>query len=168
MIVSTSWGVLVVQQQRHKLLAEALTSRGVGYFIPVVEELTISRGRHERAYKPLLGEYVLFAVSSIWKTLLSIRGVSGMLLNEAGYPAQVLPRELERLRLMCDGDILRPIVSKVVGELEYGDRVKATSGPFQNHFGKYYGKTKRGDAALFLLFGREQRVEFKRGDLIAV
>lgn len=118
--------------------------------------------------KPLLGEYVLFAVSSVWKTLLSIRGVSGMLLNEAGYPAQVLPRELERLRAMCDGDVLRVVEPDVKKEVKYGDPVKATSGPFANHFGRYLEKTKRGDAALFFLFGREQRVEFKRGDLIAV
>jgi len=170
LINSTSWGVLVVQPSRHSAVAEALTSRGVDHFIPAIEDLTIVRGRHQRAMRPLLGEYVLIAICSIWKSLIRIRGVSGILLNESGMPAQVLSHELQRLREMCPHDVFHVPVVEVEAdvELQYGQNVRANYGPFANHVGKYWGKTKRGDAALFFLFGREQRVEFKSGDLLAV
>lgn len=93
-----------------------------------------------------------------------------MLMNDLGMPAQVQPFEMERLKNECDGTVYRSgsVIFKD-DDFQYGQNVRptATDHPFASQIGKYEGKTKRGYSALFLLFGREQRVEFKSGDLLA-
>lgn len=165
-IVSTSWGVLVAHHQRFKKVDEVLTERGIDHFIPLIETLMIRRGRHVRQMRPLLGDYILIAICSAWNSLLSIRDVRGIMLNELGYPAQVLPREMDRMREMCDLGVYHSSVVEESG-FEYGQRVSPKTGPLAYHVGRYDKKTKRGDSALFVLFGQEQRVIFKRGDLLA-
>lgn len=86
-------------------------------------------------------------------------------MNDLGYPAQVLPSELERLQSFYGTDVYRPV--ERITKFDYGQRVTPKEGPFAYHVGRYEGKTKRGDAALFQLFGQEQRVLFKKGSLIA-
>jgi len=166
-IVSSSWGVLVSRHQRQKLVSEALTFRGIDHFIPLVETLMIRNGRHVREMRPLLGDYILIAICPIWKSLLNIHEVRGIMLNELGYPAQVLPNELERMRAMCSdvGVYTSSVVEK--GGFVYGQRVSPKAGPLAHHVGRYDKKTKRGDSALFVLFGQEQRVMFKQGELLA-
>lgn len=163
-IVSSSWGVLVAQHQRHALVSKALTELGNDHFIPIIETLSIDHGRHIRGRRPLLGDYIPFAVSSIWKSLMRIRGVRGILLNDLGFPAQVMPKEMEQLRSIC-----ADAHNFVTRGFEYGQRVSPRDGPFNYHIGRYDHKNKRGeDVALFQLFGQEQRVMFKAGDLLAV
>lgn len=168
MIASTHWAILVAQN--HKRVVEALIDRCYPHFVPLIEQLTIVRGRHERDFKPLLGEYIPIGVTATWKSLLSIRGVAGMLLNESGTPAQVLPREMERLRAMCDLDgKLKPEPLPPEYEFQYGESVRVRSGPFVGFTAKFDGKTKRGDlSAILVLFGKETSVVFKKGDLLAV
>jgi transcription antitermination factor NusG len=168
LISSTSWGVLIARHQRQTVVSEALSARGVEHLIPMMEVLKIVRKRHVRDLRPLFGEYIPFAVSSVWKSLLGIRDVAGMLLNESGFPAQVLPLEVERLRELYRVNTVRQ--EKIQsGELMLGEFVIPRCGPFINFQGKYDGETKRGaDVALFVLFGRETRVEFNKGDLLAV
>ena len=165
-IVSTSWGVLVAHHQRHRKVDKALDELGIDHFIPLIETLMISRGRHVRQMRPLLGDYILIAICSAWKSLLSIRDVRGIMLNDLGYPAQVLPYELDRMRSMCDGNAYRSSVVEK-GGFEYGQRVSPKAGPLAYHVGRYDKKTRRGDSALFVLFGQEQRVLFKQGELLA-
>lgn len=166
-IISSSWGVIVAEHRRVMLVDEALTVRGIDHFIPLEEKLQVIRGRHVREFQPFLGNYILIAISAAWSSLLSVRGVAGMLLNEIGIPAQVLPSEMERMRAMCDGNIVRASSQKIKNGFEYGERVTLESGPFAFHVGRYDRKTRRGDAALFFMFGREQRVLFKAGELKA-
>jgi hypothetical protein len=164
-ITSSNWGVLVTY--RHKLVCDALMQRGVEYFMPVEEVLSIVRGRHVREMKPLLGEYIPISISAAWNSLLRVRGVNAVLQNESGMPARVLPHELERLRAMCDGNVLRQTETAYEG-LKYGQKVTPTQGALMHKVGRYDGRTKRGDSALFLLFGREQRIIFRSGELQAV
>jgi transcription antitermination factor NusG len=167
--VSSSWGVLVAQRQCLSLVGASLVSYGVEHFIPMVENLKIVRGRHVRDYEPILGDYILIAISSCWKELCSLRGVAGILIDSvSGMPAQVLPHEMERMRAMCNSDGVYSQPEKVF-ELTYGQRVKPKDGFFSKQVGIYEGRTKRGDhTALFCLFGKEQRVTFKSGDLIGL
>lgn len=169
MIVSSSWGVLVAQRQRYRRVSETLLSIGVDHFIPLIETLLIVHGRHVREQRPLLGDYIPVAISSGWRSWMRIRGVRGMMLNELGFPAQVLPIEMDRLHEMCPNNIYHSSET-VSGGFEYGQRVTPAAGPLVYQTGRYEGRAnKRGDhAALFILFGREQRVVFKNGDLIAV
>lgn len=166
-IVSCSWGVLVATPKRIAVVSDGLNALRVEHFIPVIEKIKIVRGRHVTEQTPLLGEYILTSICSRWRLLLGIKGVRGIILNELGYPAQVLPRELDRLRSMCDGVVFREVKIAPV-EFEYGQKVMVKEGPFISHIGKYDHKAKDGDVALFVLFGREQKLKFATGDLIAV
>lgn len=167
-IISSHWGVLVAQRHSIGAVDDALTIRGVDHFIPLIETLLIVRGRHVREQRPMLGDYIPIAIDAAWKSLIRLRGVAGILLNEIGFPAQVMPTEMLRLHDMCDDCVYR---STMIDEsFAYGQRVTPKDGPFVYYTGRYDGKAnKRGDdAALFLCFGREQRVVFKPGDLLAV
>jgi transcription antitermination factor NusG len=73
---------------------------------------------------------------------------------------------MEHLRSLCDGDIFRKTEVEKSG-FRYGQKVTPQTGPFAFHVGRYEGKTKRHETALFVLFGREQKVKFKRGELVA-
>lgn len=117
----------------------------------------------------MLGDYIPIAIDAAWKSLIRLRGVAGILLNEIGFPAQVLPHEMNRLHAMCDDCVYRSTLQEDEG-FAYGQRVTPRDGPFVYYTGRYDGKAnRRGDeAALFLCFGREQRVVFKSGELLAV
>jgi len=59
-------------------------------------------------------------------------------------------------------------MGSVVAGFNYGDKVIPKQGPLAGHVGTFDKSTQRGDSALFVLFGREQRVMFKAGELVAV
>lgn len=101
--------------------------------------------------------------------MLRIRGVAGMIMNCDGFPAQVVMSELQRMHEMCDdcGTFKSSITES--GGFEYGQDVTPNGGPFAHYVGKYESRNKRGeDIALFSLFGQDQKVVFKPGDLLAV
>jgi transcription antitermination factor NusG len=164
------WGVIVAQPQRHRVVAENLTSLGNDHFIPMVETLSVVRGRHHRRKFPLFGRYVLVEITAHWRKLRRLQGVSGMLLDPCGQPSLIEPERLDYLRTFCDGNLFKPPGAEVVkpAALVYGQHVSPKTGPFQDFIGTYDGLAPRKmEAAIFFMFGREQRVEFKRGDLIA-
>ena len=168
MIASSSWGVLVAQHpQKVGAVGIALQDLSIDHYIPIEEKTHIINGRRVDRRTPVLGEYVLVAITGKWRETLRIRGVSGMLMDCDDYPAQVLPHEMERLRAFYGNGIYRKPEKIIKSGFTYGEKVTPKSGPFALHTGKYDGKTRRGDAAVFLLFGREQRVTFKQGELIA-
>lgn len=162
-----SWGVLVAQHQRVKLAQQSLVAQNVDHFIPLEENLCVVRGRHIRENKPMLGNYILIAVTEIWQSLMRMRGVAGILMSDDGFPAQVLPSEINYLRSICVNGVYRPRMIKSQRGFTYGQRVTPQHGPFAHHVGRYENPTKDGDTALFMLFGYEQKVSFKPGNLVA-
>lgn len=163
---STSWGAIIAHQACHAKIGDELKLLGVEYFRPVEEKLRVVCGRRVRHYHPILGNYLLLSVTLKWRSVFSIKGVLGWIMNESGWPAQVLPCELQRLRELCPDGVARKS-DQVIAGFKYGDKVMPNDGPFHFHVGTYEGKTRRGDAARFTLFGREQRVIFKPGTLVA-
>lgn len=163
------WGVLLSQHKRHKLAVEGLTDYSIPYFQPLIEDVTIINGRHVHKQRPLLGRYILFMITDIWKTLASLRGVSGMLIDvDKMFPAIVVDEALDAIRSMCVNNVYCPRIVEARKGFVYGQRVTTETGPMAYHVGRYDGITsKRREAALFNLFGREQRVTFKAGELIA-
>lgn len=150
------------------MVGEALAAKGIEHFIPKIETLTIVRGRHERELRPMLGDYILTSISSIWKSMLRIRGVSGMIMDCKGFPAQVLINELKRMHEMCDDAGTYHSEFETDG-FQYGQHVMPRTGPFAHRIGRFDSKNKRGeDVALFRLFGDDARITFQPGDLIAV
>lgn len=167
-ICSCSWGVIVAHRQRWAAVSSALSERDIEHFVPLIETLTIKNGRHCREKRPLFGDYILTTIFAKWRSLLSIRGVRGFLVNESGLPAQVVPNEIARLRNMCDGENFRCASQNDISGFEYGQRVTPKSGPLAYQIGRFESRTRTGESAIFVMFGREQKVKFKKGELLAV
>lgn len=166
------WGVLISEHQRQKLLQENLTESGVEHFVPLVSGSKVVGGRHIHTKKPLLGRYVLFRiVGEVWKSLIRLRGAQGILLTVENTPARVDDEVINHLEGCCVNGIYVPPEQHPTSRSQffYGQRVRPTTGPLVGHVGVYEGAAKRNsDAALFFLFGRQQRLVFKQGDLEAV
>lgn len=121
-------------------------------------------GRHSSRFVPVLGRYILFKIDEQWQRIQHLRGIDGVLLDVEDQPGLVLPNELSRLRYLCQENIVN---KRKIG-FEYGDRVTPKSGPFAHFVGIFDGSLSKGrEVAVFSLFGRESKVVFKRGDLIA-
>lgn len=81
-------------------------------------------------------------------------------------PAKVENDKLESFRAFC-AETPEDIVGVRKGFV-YGQRVTPQRGPLAYHVGSYDGITSHHrEAAMFKLFGREQRIVFRSGDLIA-
>lgn len=166
-----NWGVLVAEHQKQKLLQENLSAVGTEHFVPMVPGKGINRGgRHVQTYTPLLGRYVLFRiVGDLWKELVRLRGAAGILLTAESNPARVDSRVVEYLSEHCVNGIYQPKTSGTCNGFTYGQRVRPLVGPLAGHTGIFDGTIKRNrEAALFFLFGRQQRIVFKHGELEAV
>jgi transcription antitermination factor NusG len=166
-IASTSWGVLVAEHQRVNLAQASLVSRNIDHFIPLKEIIRVVRGRRVREMRFFLGNYILIAITSSWRKLMHDRGVAGLLMNELGYPAQVLPRELAYLREICVNGVYRPRLDDCRFGFRRGDSVVASDGPFTGFVGRFDDANEKRETAIFNLFGQETKVSFAPGKLIA-
>src|SRR6516164_11318153 len=115
------WGVVVAEPQRQKLATKSLRDQDVEYFMPIGERLTIQGGRHHRRKYPLFGRYILFVIRETWAAILSMRGISGMLLTANNIPAVVDEDRVEHIRAMCVGNVYRE--PRPSFSLHYGQRV---------------------------------------------
>ena len=168
--LQADWGVIVAKPQKTEQVAESLTSQAIDYFIPLEQVLSVRGGKHRRYNRPMLGRYVLYAVNEFWRSIFNMRGVSGLLLvtdyeSEIARPAVVDPRQLASLRDQCiNGVYQKPEVPRK--GFTYGQKVTPNHGPLAFHVGKYDGVVKdHREAAIFQLFGRDQRLIFKAGVL---
>ena len=59
--MSGRWYVAHTKSRREKALARALLTGQIPYFLPMVEKVTMIRGRKFKALLPLFGGYVFFA-----------------------------------------------------------------------------------------------------------
>ena len=167
--IGQSWGVLLAQHQKQKLVASELTLARVQFFLPLIEYTSIINGRHIRKQRPLLGRYILFAINDLWERLARLRGVAGMMMDvDKLFPAKVCDSALDYIRSMCVNDVYCPRVVEGRKGFLYGQRVTPKEGPMAYHVGLYDGvRSRHREVALFNLFGREQRITFKAGDLVA-
>jgi transcription antitermination factor NusG len=161
------WGVLVTEPQRHRIATETLADHGFEFFMPWRELVRISRGRHHRTLIPYFGRYVFVTLCEAWERLPSLRGVSSMLLHsETLLPWRVDSCELDAIRVLCDERGVVREEQRIDDGLHYGDLVYVELGPFANLRGVYDCRIgKHREAATFVMFGREQRVMFRCGEL---
>jgi transcription antitermination factor NusG len=163
----SSWGIAISQPQRHRIALDQLQSSNFEFFQPWREQIIISHGKHRRLRIPYFGRYIFVVICEAWAQILKLRGIASMLLNpETLHPLSVDLRQLQAVRSLCDrhGIIHQPESQKY--KLHYGDQVYAEKGPFANLRGVYDCRIgKHREAAVFTMFGAEQRVLFKLGEL---
>jgi transcription antitermination factor NusG len=192
--IEKQWGVLVTEKLRknHLEVKESLNQIEVESFVPLIENETVVRGHLVRRVTPLFGRYVFFEITGVWRAVSTAKGVKGLMLTrprkydgsfgpegaeyeEEQYPAIVDPAQMQAMQQFCCGEMYQKPI-RHPDDLIYGQRVTTTSGPFAYHVGRYDGpmprrRGKRGkqrrEAAVFDFFGREQRVVFAVGSLIA-
>jgi len=160
------WAVAVAEPQRHRIAIESLTASNIETFVPLSEHMTIVRGRHVRERSPMFGRYLIFSVNELWATVATMRGIASLLMTASNAPAVIQQSVIDALRSHCTNNIYRE-PKGAMKSLAYGQRVTPRAGPLAKHIGTYDGVTRKREAAIFLLFGQEQRVLFKRGDLLA-
>jgi transcription antitermination factor NusG len=160
----------VTQPQRHRVASEQLSENRFQFFLPWREEIRVARGRSRRIRIPYFGRYIFVVICDAWESILTMRGIAGMLLHpESLRPWLVNAADLDRVRALCDGHNVVHEPIKPVRGLCYGDLVYPKDGPLANIRGVYDAKVgKKREAAVFNMFGREQRVVFRRGELQAV
>jgi transcription antitermination factor NusG len=163
-----AWGVLMTEPQRHQLASEQLTAHSFEFFLPMREHTQVAHGRHHKMLIPYFGRYVFVVICEAWEKILELRGVSSLLLERKTlFPWLVDSDQLAYVRSQCDENgIVRPAPVPPVKKLRYGDVVYTENGPLANKPGVYdcvVGKNR--EAALFNMFGRENRVLFLLGEL---
>jgi transcription antitermination factor NusG len=164
----TDWGVIISQPQRHKVAVQSLVADGFEYFLPLREICHVSHGRHVCKRFPLFGRYVFVSIIDCWQRLLSMHGVSGMLLTLDLEPALVNLNQLELIRKECNEySVRREAPNRSPTGLVRGQEVKPTSGAFMGMPGIYDGLVNKNyEAAIFDMFGGKQRIVVRRGVLV--
>lgn len=183
-------------RKNHIEVKESLNRIEVESFVPLIENEIVVRGHLVRRVTPLFGRYIFFVVTDAWRLVSMVKGVRGLMLTrsrkydgsfgpddddgnteyeEEQCPAIADPAQIRAMQEFCCGEMYQKPV-RLPDDLVYGQRVTTTTGPFAYHVGRYDGpmprkRGKRGkrrrEAALFDIFGREQRVVFAAGSLIA-
>jgi len=114
---------------------------------------------------PLFPRYIFILVFGTWYPIRSTRGITRPLMGEDG--PQIIPTlEIEQLRKREDQRGL--IRLSPPSEFTPGDKVKATSGPFDGQLMVYEGMTARERCQVLAdWLGRKVRVELDENVLVA-
>lgn len=169
--MSGQWGVAVAEPQRYRLAATQLAGHGYTYFMPMWERVSVRAGRHQHFFTPVFGRYLFVMISGVWQKISSLRGITGLLLNpETLHPWHVDSDQLDAVRALCDHNVMHKQEDvEMARQLMYGDPVSPKSGPLAGLRGVYEGKlNKHRESARFIMFGREQKIVFKVGELIGL
>lgn len=168
---SGRWGILCSKSNHERVVEHRVRSAGFGVYRPLVRfETTSRRGEKRIRVLPLFERYIMFRFSKNqhWPGILSIRGVTGILLD-GEQPRQMSPVEVQRLRDREDADgfvVLAPPIKR----FSQGDRVRATRGSFQNVDFGIYDVSSAADRArvMFDMLGVQVAVELDEADLESV
>lgn len=124
--------------------------------IPTEEKVEIKNGKKKTKQKKIFPGYVLVKMimnDETWYVVRNTRGVTGFV----GPGSKPIPLSDEEVRSMGIDDKLPSI------DIEVGESVKVTSGPFENFIGEVKGINLERQTlkVLISMFGRETPVELE-------
>ena len=158
------WAVAKITPQSERKATESLTRHGLTYFFPRIKRTVRHRGKRVHHLDALFPGYLFLLLQEAWHEVFDMRGISGLIM--AGENPAILRDEvITEIKSTCDRDGV--YVPPVKPRFRVGDAVRVGAGPLAGSVGLYAGSAKEREAALFDLFGRKTRVEFKEGDLVA-
>lgn len=163
-----SWAVAVTGSQQERTALKHVERQGHTCWLPQFKDVIVQHGCARTKVSPLFPRYLFVLVQGAWRSLLGTRGVVGLIMND-NHPSLLKNEVIERIRQECDDDgcLILP-KPKSLQPLQPGQPVTPRSGHFLYSIGVYQGTTaQHREIALFSLFGRQTRVEFKRGELVA-
>ena len=164
---STSWYIVQIKPNSHKIAVRNLERQGFKTFLPTHEVTRRTAIKFETVTRPLFAGYMFVACNpekAPWRQINSTYGVSRMLSFAEG--PKPMPAELiAGLRARCDS------VGKVVPleNFEAGQSVQMHSGPFESFIAAV--EQMASDARVWVLLdimGKETRVQVDRQQIQAV
>ena len=165
-----SFLVLCIFPKQEPKVADRISAIGYEPFFPRLKRLVVRRGHRCTDVQPMFPNYLIVKErpedDRQLAVLCSTPGVSELLMTVNNTPARASDAEIAKIRARCTHDDIL-IVKKHTGFL-IGENVRPTSGPFQNFVGRFDSEHAGFRvSALLNLFGREVKVSFKQGDLVA-
>ena len=158
------WAVAILSPQCERKATENLARKKLTYFFPRIKRTVRHRGKRVHHLDALFPNYLFLLLQDAWHEVFDMHGISGLIMS-GEHPAVLGDEVVETIKARCDRDGV--YVAPVKPRFRVGDKVKVGAGPLAGSVGLYAGSAKEREAALFDLFGRKTRVEFKEGDLVA-
>lgn len=166
----SSWLVGLSQPRHQPRVIESLSSVGAKSFCPRVRRTYVSAGRRIDLLVPAFGRYFFVQWTPDWRNLLGVRNLEGFLKNSDAEesPSVVRNSSIQPILEQCDeSGVLFESSAPQLNKLRRGQKVKPRSGAMIDLFGSYAGCQRNREHAFFVLMGRETKVTFVKGTLIA-
>jgi transcription antitermination factor NusG len=151
-----SWWLAHTRPQQEKAVANALFSRRVAYYLPLITRKTLMRGRTRVARIPLFPGYVFIQGGD--EDRLQVLQTKRVLTVRPVPDGDELHRDLSRFAELIALDV--PLVRE--SRLEAGERVRVKAGPFRNNEGvviRRNGKTRLLVAINYLQQGASLEID---------
>ena len=144
--MSQFWCAARLMPQREAYATDCLGVEGFEVYLPRLREQRVIRGRRVEVRPPLFPGYIFIAIVLQWHAARWAPGVANIIMDGM-TPAKVPDRVIDEIRSRERGGLVE--LPKPRG-LRTGDRIRITSGPFQDHLGLYAGQAPRDRVAVLL------------------
>lgn len=127
------WHALIVVPQKEQAAEAMLARHDVYAFHPVTTRTASVRGKRKRIVSRYLPGYVFarFPGPVIWHKLMASPLISNAVRHSSGWPAVLMPADLERLHAMRAIDEAEEERRRQARIIRKGDRVRILSGAFE-------------------------------------
>lgn len=162
------WGVAFTHPNLESKAIANLSEAGFECFHPQTRKSTVKHGKRVQMIRPLFPRYLIVRLQGAMGDLFRVRDVKGAILTPDKQFREISDGTIAHLQTFSDEfGFYDADVSCGPTGLQYGQKVTPKDGVWFGHFGSYDSAYKNREFALFSLFGREARVSFKQGDLLA-
>lgn len=162
-----AWSVIQTQVNAASVAVANLRQQGFAYYNPLVSERVIrKRGGVGWRRVQLFKDYLFVEINDRWRSLLSTRGVSRLLMERPELPARVSGEVIKQLRARENEHGLVHVGRG--DKFHLGQSVFVAGGPFKDTAAIYDGQSTQDRAFVLLsLLGKVNRMEVHEGFLTA-
>lgn len=160
--MQSGWIVAYSKQSRENYAAENLHRQSIEYYLPRITE-TVKIGRRDRRQTitratPLFPRYIFVHVENQWRKILSTYGISGIIMR--GQQPDFIPdKTIQAIRERESPDGIVVLPNNQIRQIEYGDPITVTNGPFSGLSGIYDGMSGKDRVSVLLDYlGRKTTV----------
>lgn len=157
-----AWCVALAQPNCERRAETNLIQQGFVPYLPRVKHRTIVNGKKMIQERLLFGRYFFVTLCGRWRSIISTRGVSSIILN-GEIPSLVPDAEIDSLRVNeVKGLVVLPKASFALGH-----PVRVDSGELVGFKGLYHGLSPRSrEQVLLNMMGRWVKTELAVGDKV--
>lgn len=158
-----AWCVALAQPNCERRAETNLIQQGYTPYLPRVRHRVVINGKKEMQERLLFGRYFFVSFDERWRSIMSTRGVSSIILN--GMRPSVVPDdEIDNLKASeQSGRVNLPKPS----QFKIGQPVRVDSGELVGFRGLYHGMSVRDrEQVLLNMMGRWVKTELAAGDAL--